>query len=128
MPPEIFTKPVAPPSTDGTEESLRENLLKASAILREAGYELKNGNLTAPKSDKPISFEILLSDPIEEKVALTWIRALKRIGIEARVHTVDTAQYQARLASFNYDVTAAKWINSLSPGNEQMFLLGFSSI
>ncbi len=124
LPLAIFTQPVTPPSTDGSEESLRANLLKASAILREAGYELKNGSLYAPKADKPISFEILLSDPIEEKVALTWIRALKRLGIEAHVHTVDSAQYQARLSTFDYDVTATRWIKSLSPGNEQIFFWG----
>src|SRR5262249_4095389 len=49
---------------------------------------------------------------------------LKRIGIDAHVHTVDSAQYQSRLAAFNYDVTAAKWINTLSPGNEQIFFFG----
>ena len=65
--PDIFTQPVTPPSTDGSEEALRSNLLKASTILRDAGYELKNGNLYAPKSDKPISFEILLRRPDRRK-------------------------------------------------------------
>ncbi len=120
LPPEIFTTPVTPPVSDGSEENLRDNLLKASEMLRNAGYTLRDNQLYAPSSTQPVGFEILLSDPAEEKVALTWIRALKRLGIDAHVHTVDSAQYQARMASFNFDVTINKWINSLSPGNEQM--------
>lgn len=124
LPPEIFTAPLAPPSTDGSEESLRDNLLKAENLLRDAGYEMKDGQLFAPHASAPVAFEILLSDPAEEKVALSWVRALKRLGIAARVHTVDSAQYQARLASFDYDVITGRWVNTLSPGNEQVFYWG----
>jgi len=119
----IFTQSVAPPATDGSDESLRANLLKAEAILKAAGYRLENDQLYAPDG-KPVAFETLLSDPVEEKIALNWVRDLKRLGIAARVHTVDSAQYQARLASFDYDVTTGKWISTLSPGNEQMFFWG----
>jgi microcin C transport system substrate-binding protein len=124
LPPEIFTTPVKPPETDGSEASLRTNLLKAEAMLRAAGYTLKDDQLYAPHSTEPVSFEILLGDPAEEKLALTWTRALKRLGVAARVHTVDASQFQARMAAFNYDVTTYKWINTLSPGNEQIFFWG----
>lgn len=60
----------------------------------------------------------MLSDPAE-KIALEWGRGLKTLGMDLRVRTVDSAQYQARL-SFDYDVTTGRWYNSLSPGNEQM--------
>lgn len=122
--PDIFVTPITPPTTDGSEESLRKNLLKARELLQEAGYTLTDGKLYAPKAKQPLTFEILLSDPTEEKVALTWVRALQQIGINANVHTVDSAQFQARLAGFDFDVTTGKWINSLSPGNEQMFFWG----
>ena len=45
---------------------------------------------------------------------------MERLGIEAKVRTVDSAQYQERLTSFDYDITRTRWFNSLSPGNEQM--------
>jgi len=124
LPPEIFTAPVTPSETDGSEESLRSNLLKADALLRAAGYVTKDGQLFAPAKNQPVAFEILLSDPAEEKIALSWARRLKQLGVTVRVHTVDSAQYQARLAAFDYDVTTGKWINSLSPGNEQSFYWG----
>ncbi|HEU0117757.1 MAG TPA: ABC transporter substrate-binding protein, partial [Alphaproteobacteria bacterium] len=119
LPASIFTTPVTPPVTDGSENGLRDNLLKAEGMLRDAGYALRDDQLYAP-SGAPVKFEILLSDPTEEKVALTWARALKRLGITANIHTVDSAQFQARTASFDYDVTVVRWFNTLSPGNEQM--------
>ena len=120
LPPAIFTELVTPPASNGGEDGLRDNLLKAEGILRQAGYTLKSDQLYTP-SGTPVRFEILLGDPVGEKVALTWLRALKRLGIDARVHTVDSAQFQARMAAFDFDVTVARWFNSLSPGNEQTF-------
>ncbi|NTU76491.1 MAG: ABC transporter substrate-binding protein, partial [Alphaproteobacteria bacterium] len=123
LPTRIFSEPVAPPSAEGGEEALRANLLKASERLKEAGYVLRDSKLYAPQGEA-VSFEVMLSDPTEEKVALEWARALGRIGIEARVRTVDSAQFQARLTGFDFDVTTGRWFNSLSPGNEQVFFWG----
>jgi microcin C transport system substrate-binding protein len=122
LPPEVFTEPVTPP-TVSSQEPFRAHLLKAEALLRKGGYTIKDNKLFAP-SGAPVVFEILLSDPIEEKVALNWLSGLKRLGIKANVHTVDSAQYQSRLAAFDFDVTANKWANSLSPGNEQVYFWG----
>ena len=118
--PEIFTETITLPPTDGSPENRRHHLLKASQLLKEAGYTLPHGILTSPQGE-PVTFEILLQDPTEEKIALTWIRELKQLGVEAHAHTVDSAQYQRRLTAFDYDVTTARWFNSLSPGNEQSF-------
>jgi microcin C transport system substrate-binding protein len=124
LPASIFTTPVTPPATDGSEGAIRANLLKAADMLKKVGYTLKDNQLYAKDGQTPVNFEILLADPAEEKVALAWARTLKRLGVHARVHTVDSAQDQARLAAFDYDVTTGKWINTLSPGNEQIFYWG----
>ncbi|MFA6280052.1 MAG: extracellular solute-binding protein [Bdellovibrionales bacterium] len=107
----------------GGEDAQREQLLKAAALLKKAGYAMRGESLYSPAGEA-VAFEVMLSDPAEEKVALEWARGLKRLGIEARVRTVDSAQYQARLNGFDYDVTTGRWFNSLSPGNEQMFFWG----
>jgi microcin C transport system substrate-binding protein len=122
LPPEVFTTAPAPPEAIG-EEQFRANLLKAENMLRTAGYKITGDQLYTPKG-VPVTFEIMLSDPVEEKVALNWAHALKRLGVTATIHTVDSAQYQSRLAAFDYDVTMNKWFNSLSPGNEQMYFWG----
>jgi microcin C transport system substrate-binding protein len=64
-------------------------------------------------------FEVLLADPAFERITLPFVKNLERLGVVARVRTVDTAQYQNRLDTFDFDMTVAVWGESLSPGNEQ---------
>ncbi len=122
LPADIFNEPVTPPDARSADQ-FRADLLKAEAMLRDKGYALKNNRLFSPHGEA-VAFEILLGDPSEEKTALNWAASLERLGIAARIHTVDSAQYQSRLASFDFDVTANKWVSSLSPGNEQMYYFG----
>ncbi len=68
---------------------------------------------------KPFTFEILLDSPEYEKIALSYTRALKRLGIDATVRYLDSAAYRARLNNYDYDMTLYYWNNSLSPGTEQ---------
>jgi len=119
LPKEIFTE-IAISKKDNNR---RLNLVKAMKLLKTAGYFFKKGKLFNPKK-KQVSFDVMLSDPSQEKIALEWARNLSRLGIIARIRTVDSAQYQSRLTSFDYDVTIARWFNSLSPGNEQLYFWG----
>jgi len=118
VPEEVFTE-----TREDSEGNFRNMLLKAEKILKDAGYILRNNELLTPNGQL-VAFEILLRDPAEEKVAINWAAALKRLGIKARVRTVDSAQYQSKISSFDFDVTAQSWFNSLSPGNEQAYYYG----
>jgi microcin C transport system substrate-binding protein len=64
-------------------------------------------------------FEILLVSPSFERIVLPFTQNLQRLGIEATVRTVDTAQYQQRLDTYDFDMVVHTWQQSLSPGNEQ---------
>jgi microcin C transport system substrate-binding protein len=124
LPPEMFTQAFAFPVSDGRGAvGMRQTFLSNSEKLRAAGYKLQFGKLLTPK-DQPVEFEILLNDPTDEKVALEFARNLARLGIIMKVRTVDSAQYQARLNEFDYDMAAVRWVNSLSPGNEQAIYWG----
>ena len=52
---------------------------------------------------------------------LKFIDALKGLGIDARLRIVDSAQYQRRRQTFDFDMIQNFWYASLSPGNEQLF-------
>ena len=124
LPPELFTQPFALPMTDGKGPGdSRANLRKALRLLAEAGWRMRDGRLT-DADGKPFAFEILLGNPSEERVALEFARSLGRLGIAASVRTVDSAQYQGRLSSFDYDMTLFWWHSTLSPGNEQIYYYG----
>src|SRR3979411_1599913 len=41
------------------------------------------------------------------------------MGLTARVRTIDSAQYEKRMETFDYDMAVEVFGQSLSPGNEQ---------
>ena len=66
-----------------------------------------------------MSFEILSNDPTYDRIETPYVQWLARLGIDARVRSVDPAQYQRRLDSFDFDMTMAVFPESDFPGNEQ---------
>ncbi len=118
VPEEVFTKEYQPPATDGND-GIRDNAREALRLLATAGWTVKNERLVNAKGE-PMQFEILLSDSTWERIALPYAKNLQRVGVTARVRTVDTAQYQKRLEDFDFDMTVELWGQSLSPGNEQL--------
>jgi ABC-type oligopeptide transport system substrate-binding subunit len=121
LPPEVFGEAYAPPGSN-----LRDNRRRAIALLKEAGWKYKNETLVNAKGE-PFAFEILLGDHSDEKSALEFTRDLQRIGINARVRTVDNAQFVQRLDAYEYDMVVHKWVSTLSPGNEQVNYWGQKS-
>jgi microcin C transport system substrate-binding protein len=117
IPPEVFTKPFTLPVTDGSGNN-REGLRRALALLKQAGWESREGKLVNA-AGQPFSFQILLSQPAFERVALPYVQSLKRLGMDVAVRTVDPSQYQQRMDSFDYDMTDTIIPQSGSPGNEQ---------
>ena len=73
---------------------------------------------------EPFHFEILAATRAQERLLLTYAAALKQVGIEARIRQVDSAQYQRRKQTFDFDMIQYYWPVSLSPGNEQSFRWG----
>lgn len=99
----------------------RENARKAFALLTEAGYALQDGVLKRTNGGVALAFEILAANTVQERLLAGFVSDLKRVGISAGVRVVDSAQYQSRLTEYDFDMIAASWGASLSPGNEQLF-------
>lgn len=123
VPAEVFSQPYANP-VGGDPQKARENLRQAVTLLKAAGWELKGNTMVNTKTGAPFSFEILLSSPQLERIVLPYVQTLKRIGIEARLRTVDPSQYTNRTRSFDFDMTWIVWAQTLNPGNEQQFYWG----
>ena len=126
IPDQVFTKEYRPPLSDGSG-NIRRNLRQAIGLLKQSGWAFHQGRLVDGDSGKPFSFEILLSQPTWERIALPFVRNLKRLGIEARVRTVDSAQYEKRTEEFDFDMIVDVFGQSLSPGNEQRDYWGSGS-
>ncbi len=123
LPDAVFTTEYDPPKYDGSG-NIRKGLRKALKLLKEAGWSFKDEKLVNDKTGQPFEFEILLDNPQFERIVLPFADNLKRMGITARVRTVDTAQYQRRMETFDFDMTVVLFGESLSPGNEQREYFG----
>ncbi|NNE85407.1 MAG: ABC transporter substrate-binding protein [Alphaproteobacteria bacterium] len=117
VPPEVFGPPFQPAATDGSGRD-RTNLRQAAKLLKEAGFKVQDGVLQNANG-APVQFEITLRLPSNERIALAYTRNLKRLGIEARVRLVESAQFQGLIDSYDFDMVFGFWGVTLSPGNEQ---------
>jgi microcin C transport system substrate-binding protein len=117
LPPDLFTTPLQLPVTDGSGNN-REELRAALTLLEQAGWKVVDRKLV-DANGQPFSFEILLDEPAFERVTLPYVQWLSHLGIDARVRTVDPAQYQRLLDTYDYDMVVVSMGESDSPGNEQ---------
>lgn len=109
-----------PPAIENkTPEQKRENLKAADLLLKDAGWVIKNGVRVNDKTGKPLTFEIMLDDPANEKIALSFVRSLKRLGITPHVRVLDAAAFLGRMNDYDFDMTVYFWMSTLSPGTEQ---------
>jgi peptide/nickel transport system substrate-binding protein len=113
----------SPPVSDGSSRD-RNKLRQALALFADAGYELKGTVLRNRLTGKPLTFEIMVTNRDDERLALAFAGNLARAGITAQVRLVDAVQYQQRLSTFDFDMIEYRWEQSLSPGNEQTFYWG----
>jgi microcin C transport system substrate-binding protein len=118
IPDEVLTREYVPPST--RPDGIRPNLIAAIDLLAQAGWVVRDMRLVHAETGEPFTFEILNDDPNWERITLPFVKNLERLGIAARVRTVDSAQYEYRMKQFDFDMTVAVFPQSLSPGNEQV--------
>lgn len=127
VPPEVFTQAFANP-VGGDPQKTRDNFRRAVELFKQAGYEIRGNRMVNVSTGAPFTFEILLSSQVFERWIVPYSQALRRIGIEASVRTVDASQYTNRVRSFDFDMTWVLWAQTLNPGNEQSDYWGSSSV
>jgi microcin C transport system substrate-binding protein len=117
LPPQLFTEPFKLPKTDGRGIP-RDTMRKALALLNEAGWKLTADGLRN-EAGRAFQFEILLVNPRLERILQPYAESLARVGIQARLRSVDGAQYKQRLDQYDFDMILTTLGQSLSPGLEQ---------
>ncbi|MCB9480505.1 MAG: ABC transporter substrate-binding protein [Desulfobacteraceae bacterium] len=123
IPDEVFEKEFFLPDTD-SEKTSRYYLRKAAQILKKEGYLVENGKRIDKYSKKPLEFEILISSPAFERIALTYKKSLEKLGIGLEIRRVDDTQFYNRIRNFDYEMITSVFPQSLSPGNEQRYFWG----
>ena len=123
LPAAVFNQNVPEPPQTDPRLGVRSNLLKARALLLQAGYHYRNGVLV-DRSGKSLSLVFLSPSKTYERVTAKWQRDLAKMGIGLTVRVADPAVYQKRMENFDFDLTITVYGNSESPGNEQAEYFG----
>ena len=114
VPDEVFGEPFVPPVSDGSGND-RNLLRKASQLLRDAGYSIKDGKRFGPNGER-ITIEFLIDQPAAQPVHMPYIKNLATIGIDATIRVVDPVQFRARVDEFDFDITVQRFGFSTIPG------------
>ncbi|WP_338074374.1 extracellular solute-binding protein [Hyphomicrobium sulfonivorans] len=143
VPPEVFTTEWKNP-VNKTPEDFRNNMREASKLLQEAGWKLQEvevddgecgtfcsimrsvglssantTNLLRNDKGETLNAEFLVQSPDFQKIVLPYVQDLKKLGVNASIRMVDSAQYKRREDSRDYDIIIDNFAQSESPGNEQ---------
>ncbi|HEU0220965.1 MAG TPA: ABC transporter substrate-binding protein, partial [Paracoccaceae bacterium] len=71
--------------------------------------------------------EFLDDSPSSERIVLPYVDSLKRLGIDASLRMVDAAQEAERRKKFDYDIISARFVLSMTPGDELRQIFGSDS-
>ena len=122
LPAPIFGPMTVPPRTDGAS-TLRGNLRQAQALLKDAGWAVRDGALRNARGEAMV-IEYLDSNEGGARVVTPWARNLEKLGIKLSFRPVDFALYQQRLQKFEFDITSLAYGGTHNPGQEYADLFG----
>jgi microcin C transport system substrate-binding protein len=115
VPDEVFGPPYVPPVSDGSGQD-RVLLRKASQLLLDAGFVIKDGKRVLPNGEV-FTIEFLIDEPSIEPHHAPYLKNLGTLGIEASIRLVDAVQYRARLEDFDFDMAMSRFSMSATPGD-----------
>jgi microcin C transport system substrate-binding protein len=113
VPPEVFGEAVALPASDGSGRD-RKLLGQAARLLAAAGWK-RSGDFVVNDKGGRLSAEFMVDDDTFVQVYSPWIANMKAVGIDATIRMVDSAQYQARQSTFDFDLLSAAFSFSATP-------------
>lgn len=115
VPDEVFGEPFMPPVSDGSGQD-RTLLRKASQLLQQAGYAIKDGKRVNARGE-PITIEFLIDDPSFQPHHMPFIKNLGVLGVDATLRIVDPVQFRKRVDEFDFDITVSRFSFSTAPGD-----------
>lgn len=117
LPPDVFGEPYSPPVSDGSGRD-RKQMAAASKLLDDAGWPIGANGIRVNDKGEPLSIELLMEEPSLERLFGFYVEKLRSIGIQASIRNIDSAQYQVRVKSFDFDLDMSRFALGATPGSE----------
>jgi microcin C transport system substrate-binding protein len=117
IPPEVFTQEYKPPVTDGSG-NIRPQIRAALALLKEAGWDIRDAKLTNLRTGQPMEFELLMYESTMEPIVTAVQKNMERLGITMKIRLVDTTQYVNRLRERDFDMVSGGYDANFYPSSD----------
>ena len=128
LPASVFTQNAYSPPVSGTRNADRNQIARASELLEEAGWTLREGEKVRRNADgDTLRVEFVDDGPSFERIVLPYIENLERIGVDSEFILLDRAQMQERQERFDYDIVPARFNLPLTPSIELRSVFGSES-
>lgn len=114
--PDVFGPAVTAPVSDASGQD-RKLLRQAAKLLEDAGWTIQDGVRRNARGEA-LTIEFLGDDPVFQRVEGPYAKNLRLLGIEAKSRLVDSAQFQDRIKSYDFDFTVQRYSLGLTPGIE----------
>jgi microcin C transport system substrate-binding protein len=116
LPARVFEDAIEPPVSDGSGKD-RRLLIRAGKLLDEAGWTIVDGRRQNAAGDL-LSVEFLNDSPTFERVISAFQANLVQLGIDARIKPVNSAEFQERVKTFDFDIMTRRFSVAATPGVE----------
>ncbi|MCP5087848.1 MAG: ABC transporter substrate-binding protein [Rhodobacteraceae bacterium] len=123
LPDSVFAEPAWLPDVSKPKQLDRKAVRKAGKLLDAAGWKVVDGMRKNDKGET-LRVEFLNDSPSFERISNPFIENLKRLGVDAYLSNVDSAQANERQKNYDYDIVVQRFVMSLTPGLELRGIFG----
>lgn len=120
VPEELLTsEPWVPHQSDPDRLTSRRNMRQAMKLMNEAGWTVGDGGMLRNEKGETLRLDFLLNssaEPTSRAIAENFVVNMKAMGIDARLESVDSAQYSKRERDRDYDLVFDGYPSLLGTG------------
>ncbi len=114
VPPRVFTEEYKPQPYGGTGWH-RDKLVKAAQLLKEAGWQVEDGDLIHEKTREKFNVRLLAVSPALGGGFIPFTRVIKRLGITSSIKSPEISNWLYRMRSGDFDIGAIWFLPSMTP-------------
>ena len=107
VPESVLTQPIELPQNDAFGRN-RETLLRADALLEDAGWVVRDFERVHEATGERLSFEFIVGNHEHERMLTPFVENLERLGIAATLRRIEGNAMTNRLRTYDYDATVRK--------------------
>jgi microcin C transport system substrate-binding protein len=112
------------PALEDDALDLRQRQMEANNLLKDAGFIVLNGARVHIETKEPLTLEIITSNPVDERIALSWKNQLAKLGVPLSIRSLDSTSFRNRILKYDYQAVIHTFPSTLSPGAEQLLYWG----